>query len=109
MSCHLLGRYIDFLQVLDQNLYKEMDLLIIHLVLLHVINYNYNYCYLYLVLLHVYVIIEMFDKFTEEEHIEEKVFTCEKCSIQKQSIKKQFLFEAPPEVLRLHLKRFRFM
>ena len=51
----------------------------------------------------------MFDKFTEEEHIEEKIFTCEKCSIQKQSIKKQFLFEAPPEVLRLHLKRFRFM
>lgn len=60
-------------------------------------------------------ITEMLAKFTEEENLEGKIYSCENCNKSRSKssatvyteAKKQLLINKLPPVLRLHLKRFR--
>uniref|UniRef100_A0A1X7UZS1 ubiquitinyl hydrolase 1 n=1 Tax=Amphimedon queenslandica TaxID=400682 RepID=A0A1X7UZS1_AMPQE len=54
-------------------------------------------------------LFDSLNKFTATEHIDDNIFECSRCQGQHQSIKKQLLIKDPPEVLRIHLKRFRFI
>lgn len=60
-------------------------------------------------------VTEMLAKFTEEEKLEGKIYSCERCNSNRRrsagplhtEAKKQFLINKLPPILRLHLKRFR--
>lgn len=51
---------------------------------------------------------DILNLFTSVEDLEDEIYTCDHCPTFKQTATKQFSIVNPPEVLRLHLKRFRF-
>ena len=52
--------------------------------------------------------LDILNLFTSVEDLEDEIYTCDHCPTFKQTATKQFSIVNPPEVLRLHLKRFRY-
>ncbi|XP_025891331.1 ubiquitin carboxyl-terminal hydrolase 44 isoform X2 [Nothoprocta perdicaria] len=56
---------------------------------------------------HPCLLTEMLSKFTETEALEGKIYACDQCNIILTEAQKQLMVCRLPQVLRLHLKRFR--
>ena len=67
------------------------------------------YMYMYITLMYIeFIFVDILNLFTSVEDLEDEIYTCDHCPTFKQTATKQFSIVNPPEVLRLHLKRFRY-
>ena len=64
---------------------------------------------MYITLMYIeFIFVDILNLFTSVEDLEDEIYTCDHCPTFKQTATKQFSIVNPPEVMRLHLKRFRY-